>query len=88
MSELEKQMAFMSEKWHDRDEEHGKMLLMLLNIRDQVTQMNDRSEMLIVIKKVVDQHLAEMRAHEAAAHAAVTCFEHFLVLGIQGRYCH
>nr|XP_020664355.1 SUN domain-containing protein 1 isoform X5 [Pogona vitticeps] len=63
--ELEKQMALMSEKWHHRDEEYNKMLLLLQNFQDQVTQMNDKSEMLILIKNVVGQRLKEMRSDEA-----------------------
>ncbi|XP_078237673.1 SUN domain-containing protein 1 isoform X11 [Pogona vitticeps] len=63
--ELEKQMALMSEKWHHRDEEYNKMLLLLQNFQDQVTQMNDKSEMLILIKNIVGQRLKEMRSDEA-----------------------
>ncbi|KAH0631961.1 hypothetical protein JD844_019905 [Phrynosoma platyrhinos] len=59
--ELEKQMALISERWHHRDEEYSKMLLLLQNFQDQVTQMNDKSEMLILIKNIVGQHLKEMK---------------------------
>ncbi|KAJ7305891.1 hypothetical protein JRQ81_010257 [Phrynocephalus forsythii] len=60
--ELEKQMALMSEKWHHRDKEYNKMLLLLQNFQDQVSHMNDKSEMLILIKNIVGQHLTELRS--------------------------
>ncbi|XP_062999371.1 SUN domain-containing protein 1 isoform X2 [Elgaria multicarinata webbii] len=66
MRELEKQMASMTERWHHQDEEYTKMLLLLQNFQDQVTQMNDKSEMLVLIKNVVGQHLKEMKADETA----------------------
>ncbi|XP_044289807.1 SUN domain-containing protein 1 isoform X2 [Varanus komodoensis] len=66
MDDLEKQVAFMSERWHHRDEEFSKMLFLLHNLQDKVTQMSDRSEMLVLIKNVVGQHLKEMKAEEAA----------------------
>ncbi|XP_053132206.1 SUN domain-containing protein 1 isoform X15 [Hemicordylus capensis] len=64
MRELEEQMAFMSERWHHRDEEYGKMLLLLQNFQDQVTQMNDKSEMLMLIKNVVAQHISGRKPDE------------------------
>ncbi|XP_054851367.1 SUN domain-containing protein 1 isoform X2 [Eublepharis macularius] len=66
MSELEKQMAFMSEKWHRHDEEYSKMLLLLQTFQDQVVQLNDKSKTLTLIKTVVDQHLKEMKFYETA----------------------
>ncbi|XP_077774687.1 SUN domain-containing protein 1 isoform X9 [Podarcis muralis] len=62
--ELEKKMAFMSKRWHHRDEEYSKMLLLLQSLQDQVTQMNDKSEMLTLIKNVVGQHIKEMKPDE------------------------
>ncbi|XP_042336530.1 SUN domain-containing protein 1 isoform X3 [Sceloporus undulatus] len=59
--ELEKQMALMSERWHHQDEEYSKMLLLLQNFQAHISQMNDKSEMLILIKSVVGQHLKEMK---------------------------
>ncbi|XP_061456453.1 SUN domain-containing protein 1 isoform X11 [Rhineura floridana] len=64
--ELEKQMAFMSERWHHRDEEYSKMLLLLQSFQDQVTRMNDNSEMLTLIRNVVGQHIKEMKSDETA----------------------
>ncbi|XP_053221750.1 SUN domain-containing protein 1 isoform X7 [Podarcis raffonei] len=62
--ELEKKMAFMSKRWHHRDEEYSKVLLLLQSLQDQVTQMNDKSEMLTLIKNVVGQHIKEMKPDE------------------------
>ncbi|XP_034988142.2 SUN domain-containing protein 1 isoform X6 [Zootoca vivipara] len=62
--ELEKKMAFMSKRWHHRDEEYSKMLLLLQSLQDQITQMNDKSEMLTLIKNVVGQHIKEMKPDE------------------------
>ncbi|CAM4606672.1 unnamed protein product [Lepidochelys olivacea] len=66
MSELEKQMAFMSDRCHHNDEEYGKVMLQLEKLQDQVAQMNDKSEMLILIKNVMGQHLKEMQSEEMA----------------------
>ncbi|KAG6935146.1 Sad1 and UNC84 domain containing 1 [Chelydra serpentina] len=66
MSELEKQMAFMSDRCHHNDEEYAKVMLQLEKLQDQVAQMNDKSEMLILIKNVMGQHLKEMQSEEMA----------------------
>ncbi|XP_038275194.1 SUN domain-containing protein 1 isoform X12 [Dermochelys coriacea] len=66
MSELEKQIAFMSDRCHHNDEEYGKVILQLEKLQDQVAQMNDKSEMLILIKNVMGQHLKEMQSEEMA----------------------
>nr|XP_056722344.1 SUN domain-containing protein 1 [Euleptes europaea] len=66
MSELEKQVAFLSEKWHHRDKEYGQMLLLLQTFQQQVAQLNDKSETLALIKNTVDQHLREMSSSETA----------------------
>ncbi|XP_030434010.1 SUN domain-containing protein 1 isoform X9 [Gopherus evgoodei] len=66
MSELEKQMALMSDRCHHNDEEYGKVMLQLEKLQDQVAQMNDKSEMLILIKNVMGQHFKEMQSEEMA----------------------
>uniref|UniRef100_A0A8C3I9F7 Sad1 and UNC84 domain containing 1 n=1 Tax=Chrysemys picta bellii TaxID=8478 RepID=A0A8C3I9F7_CHRPI len=66
MSELEKQMAFMSDRCHHNDEEYGKVMLQLEKLQDQVAQMNDKSEMLMLIKNVMGQHFKEMQSEEMA----------------------
>uniref|UniRef100_A0A8C5RYU7 Sad1 and UNC84 domain containing 1 n=1 Tax=Laticauda laticaudata TaxID=8630 RepID=A0A8C5RYU7_LATLA len=74
VSELEKQMAQLSEKWRHQDEEYSKMLLLVQSFQEQVTQMNDRSEMLALVKSIVSQHLTKAKS-EGTAHS-----EHFLTL--------
>ncbi|XP_072205792.1 SUN domain-containing protein 1 isoform X8 [Excalfactoria chinensis] len=64
ISELEKQMAFVSDRCHHHDEEYSKMLLLLHNLQDQVAQMGDRNEILKLIRNVMDQHLKEKRLEE------------------------
>ncbi|XP_066465549.1 SUN domain-containing protein 1 isoform X4 [Tiliqua scincoides] len=64
VSELEKQMALMSERWRHRDEEYDKMLHLVQNFQDQVTQMSDKSEILTLIKNVVGQHAKEAKTDE------------------------
>lgn len=66
MSELEKQMALMSDRCHHNDEEYGKVMLQLEKLQDQVSQMNDKSEMLILIKNVMGQRFKEMQSEEMA----------------------
>ncbi|XP_026540894.1 SUN domain-containing protein 1 isoform X7 [Notechis scutatus] len=74
VSELEKQMAQLSERWRHQDEEYSKMLLLVQSFQEQVTQMNDRSEMLVLVKNIVSQHLTKAKS-EGTAHS-----EHFLTL--------
>ncbi|XP_026579523.1 SUN domain-containing protein 1-like isoform X7 [Pseudonaja textilis] len=74
VSELEKQMAQLSERWRHQDEEYSKMLLLVQSFQEQVTQMNDRSEMLALVKNIVSQHLTKAKS-EGTAHS-----EHFLTL--------
>ncbi|XP_063170944.1 SUN domain-containing protein 1 isoform X9 [Candoia aspera] len=64
--ELEKQMALLSEKWHHRDEEFSKALLLAQSFQEQVAQMNDRSEMLALVKNIVSQHLPKAESDEVA----------------------
>ncbi|KFV95830.1 SUN domain-containing protein 1, partial [Fulmarus glacialis] len=59
ISELEKQMAFVSDKCHHHDEEYSKVMLLLHNLQDQVAQMSDKSETLKLIKNVMGQHLKD-----------------------------
>ncbi|XP_075755668.1 SUN domain-containing protein 1 isoform X16 [Pelodiscus sinensis] len=66
MSELEKQIAFMSDRCHNNDEVYGKVMLQLKKLQDQFVQMNDKSEMLILIKNVMSQHLKERQSEEMA----------------------
>ncbi|XP_053936053.1 SUN domain-containing protein 1 isoform X6 [Cuculus canorus] len=61
ISELEKQMAFMSDRCHHRDGEYSKLMLLVHNLQDQVVQMSDKSETLKLIKNVIDQHLKDMK---------------------------
>ncbi|XP_021267606.1 SUN domain-containing protein 1 isoform X4 [Numida meleagris] len=64
ISELEKQMAFVSDRCHHHDEEYSKVMLLLHNLQDQVAQMGDRNEILKLIKNVMDQHLKDKRPEE------------------------
>uniref|UniRef100_A0A8C8R563 Sad1 and UNC84 domain containing 1 n=1 Tax=Pelusios castaneus TaxID=367368 RepID=A0A8C8R563_9SAUR len=64
MNDLEKQMAFMSDRCHHSEEEYGKVMLLLQKLQDQVAQMNDKSEMLLLIKNVMGQHLKETQSEE------------------------
>ncbi|XP_048817418.1 SUN domain-containing protein 1 isoform X2 [Lagopus muta] len=64
INELEKQMAFVSDKCHHHDEEYSKVLLLLHNLQDQVAQMGDRNEILKLIRNVMDQHLKDKRLEE------------------------
>uniref|UniRef100_A0A8B9R1D0 Sad1 and UNC84 domain containing 1 n=1 Tax=Anas platyrhynchos TaxID=8839 RepID=A0A8B9R1D0_ANAPL len=62
ISELEKQMAFVSDRCHHHDEEYSKVMLLLHNLQDQVAQMGDRSEILKLIENT--DFLALHREHE------------------------
>lgn len=64
VSELEKQMAFLSERWRHRDEEYGKMLHLVQDFQGQMAQMSDKSDMLALIKNVVGQHAKEVKPDE------------------------
>ncbi|XP_067317311.1 SUN domain-containing protein 1 isoform X5 [Anolis sagrei] len=74
--ELEKQLALMSERWHHREEEYRRMLLLLQNMQDQVAQMSDKSETLVLIKNIVGQHLKEMQPDQTAIDALALQQEH------------
>ncbi|XP_039216449.1 SUN domain-containing protein 1 isoform X6 [Crotalus tigris] len=64
--ELEKQMALLSEKWRHQDEESNKMLLLVQSFQEQISQMNDRSEMLTLVKNIVSQHLTKSESDGTA----------------------
>ncbi|XP_016157400.1 PREDICTED: SUN domain-containing protein 1 isoform X4 [Ficedula albicollis] len=64
ISELEKQMAFVSDRCHDRNKEYNKVMSLLQNLQDQVATMSDRSETLNLIKNVMSQHLKDMKLEE------------------------
>ncbi|KAM9179542.1 SUN domain-containing protein 1 isoform 5-T5 [Mergus octosetaceus] len=64
ISELERQMAFVSDRCHHHDEEYSKVMLLLHNLQDQVAQMGDRSEILKLIENVMGQHLKEIKLEE------------------------
>ncbi|KAI1233744.1 hypothetical protein IHE44_0004187, partial [Lamprotornis superbus] len=64
ISELEKQMAFMSDRCHDRNKEYNKVMSLLQNLQDQVATMSDRSETLNLIKNVMSQYLKDMKSEE------------------------
>ncbi|KFQ32102.1 SUN domain-containing protein 1, partial [Mesitornis unicolor] len=64
ISELEKQMAFVSDRCQHHDEHYSKIMLLLHNLQDQVAQMSDKSEILKLIKNVVGQHLKDMKLEE------------------------
>ncbi|XP_077043301.1 SUN domain-containing protein 1 isoform X3 [Agelaius phoeniceus] len=64
ISELEKQMAFMSDRCHDRNKEYNKVMSLLQNLQDQVATMSDRSETLNLIKNVMSQYVKDMKLEE------------------------
>ncbi|KAJ6659717.1 hypothetical protein lerEdw1_018432 [Lerista edwardsae] len=64
MTELEKQVAFLSERWRHRDEEYGELRHLVQDFQGQIAQMKDKSEMLALIKNVVGQHVKEVKPHE------------------------
>ncbi|KAL9835700.1 SUN domain-containing protein 1 isoform 2-T5 [Geothlypis trichas] len=64
ISELEKQMAFVSDRCHDQNKEYNKVMSLLQNLQDQVATMSDRSETLNLIKNVMSQYLKDMKLEE------------------------
>ncbi|XP_026714594.1 SUN domain-containing protein 1 isoform X4 [Athene cunicularia] len=64
INELEKQMAFVSDRCHHHDEAYSKVMLLLHNLQDQVAQMSDKSEIVKLIKNVMGQHLKDMKLEE------------------------
>lgn len=77
VSELEKQMALLSERWRHQDEESNKMLLLMQSFQEEITQMKDRSEMLALVKNIVSQHLTKSESDETA-HSEVAWAEYSL----------
>ncbi|XP_075292834.1 SUN domain-containing protein 1-like [Opisthocomus hoazin] len=63
-SELEKQMVFLSERYHHLDEKYSKVMLLLQNLQDQVAQKSDKSETLTLIRNTMNQHLQDMKREE------------------------
>ncbi|KFP81402.1 SUN domain-containing protein 1 [Apaloderma vittatum] len=61
ISELEKQVAFVSDRCQHHDEEYRKVMLLLHNLQDQIAQMSDKSETLKLIKNVMGQHLKDVK---------------------------
>uniref|UniRef100_A0A8B9IV32 Sad1 and UNC84 domain containing 1 n=1 Tax=Amazona collaria TaxID=241587 RepID=A0A8B9IV32_9PSIT len=68
LSELEKQMAVVSDKCHQNEEEYSKLMFLLHNLQDQVAQISDKSETLKLIKNVIGQHLKDMETDFLALH--------------------
>ncbi|XP_030813669.1 SUN domain-containing protein 1 isoform X3 [Camarhynchus parvulus] len=64
ISELEKQMAFVSDRCHDQNKEYNKVMSLLQNLQDQVATMSDRSETLNLIKNVMSQYIKDMKLEE------------------------
>ncbi|XP_068063119.1 SUN domain-containing protein 1 isoform X8 [Anomalospiza imberbis] len=64
ISELEKQMALVSDRCHDRNKEYNKVMSLLQNLQDQVATMRDRSETLNLIKNTMSQYLKDMKVEE------------------------
>uniref|UniRef100_A0A8C3PSG9 Sad1 and UNC84 domain containing 1 n=1 Tax=Calidris pygmaea TaxID=425635 RepID=A0A8C3PSG9_9CHAR len=62
--ELEKQMAFVSDRCHHHDEKYSEVMLLLHSLQDQVAQMSDKSETLKLIQNVMSQHLKDMKLEE------------------------
>uniref|UniRef100_A0A8D0G8U3 Sad1 and UNC84 domain containing 1 n=1 Tax=Sphenodon punctatus TaxID=8508 RepID=A0A8D0G8U3_SPHPU len=66
MSELEKQMALMTDRYRHHDQEYGKVMLLVQELHAQVAQMSDKSEMLTLIRNVMGQHLKDKKSEETA----------------------
>ncbi|XP_066054526.1 SUN domain-containing protein 1 isoform X4 [Chamaea fasciata] len=64
ISELEKQMAFVSDRCHDQNKEYNKVMSLLQNLQDQVATMSDRSETLNLIKNVMSQYVKDLKLEE------------------------
>ncbi|XP_014801713.1 PREDICTED: SUN domain-containing protein 1 isoform X3 [Calidris pugnax] len=64
ISELEKQMAFVSDRCHHHDEKYSEVMLLLHGLQDQVAQMGDKSETLKLIQNVMSQHIKDMKSEQ------------------------
>ncbi|XP_056660298.1 SUN domain-containing protein 1 isoform X6 [Monodelphis domestica] len=62
IGEIERQMALLSDRCHNSDEDYGKVTLLLQKLQAKVDQMDDDSGTLSLIKNVVGQHLKEMKS--------------------------
>ncbi|KFQ17909.1 SUN domain-containing protein 1 [Merops nubicus] len=71
ISQLEKQMAFMSDKCRHHDEKYSQVMLLLHNLQDQVAQMSDRSETWKLIKNVMAELTKEMKLEEKTDYQAL-----------------
>ncbi|XP_074454781.1 SUN domain-containing protein 1 isoform X6 [Larus michahellis] len=83
ISELEKQMAFVSDRCHHHDEEYSKVMLLLRNLQDQVAQMSDKSETLKLIQNVMGQHLKDMKLEEKTDFLALHQEHEFRILTLE-----
>ncbi|KAM6350729.1 SUN domain-containing protein 1 isoform 7-T10 [Alca torda] len=83
ISELEKQMAFVSDRCHHHDEEYSKVMLLLHNLQDQVAQMSDKSETLKLIQNVMGQHLKDMKLEEKTDFMALHQEHEFRILTLE-----
>lgn len=57
-------MSFVFDKYHFHDKEYSKVMVLLQNLQDQVSQMSDKSETLKLIKNVMGQHLQDMKSED------------------------
>nr|XP_030140240.3 SUN domain-containing protein 1 isoform X5 [Taeniopygia guttata] len=64
ISELEKQMAFMSDRCHHQNKEYNEVMSLLQNLHNQVAKMSDRSEIINLIKNVMSQDLKDKKVEE------------------------
>ncbi|KAL8175414.1 UNVERIFIED_CONTAM: hypothetical protein K2H54_023872 [Gekko kuhli] len=62
VSVLEKQVSFLSDKWHRLDKEYSQVLLQLQAFQSQISQLNEKSETLTELKNTVDQLLTESKS--------------------------
>ncbi|KAM6379067.1 SUN domain-containing protein 1 isoform 3-T5 [Pluvialis apricaria] len=83
ISELEKQMAFVSDRCHHHDEKYSQVMLLLHNLQDQVAQMSDKSETLKLIQNVVGQHLKDMKLEEKTDFLALHQEHQFRILTLE-----
>ncbi|XP_078521045.1 SUN domain-containing protein 1 isoform X10 [Lissotriton helveticus] len=65
VAELEKQISVLSDKYHHHIEEYSKMVLILQTLQQQVTQMDDKSEMSAMITNLISQHFQSTTAGQA-----------------------
>ncbi|KFZ60699.1 SUN domain-containing protein 1 [Podiceps cristatus] len=84
ISELEKQVAFVSGRCHRHDEEYSKVMLLLRNLQDQVAQMSDKSETLKLIKNVMYQYLGDMKLEEKTDFLALHQEHESRILTLEG----